>query len=266
MQDARARLTLLAAASMLMACGGCQLAEMKPGAKSIFEVFKQPTPAEAAAWSIDPYDPDKRYQGTLLLANAPFANEPVYIKVFTDNSRDVDPGVRAAAIRGIANHGSPDLVPLLVEHMKDADVSVRIEAARGLQRLHNPVAVPALLDALDEEKEPEVQVRAQAAEALGQYAQNRVVDELIKALDDANLAMNQATLASLRTLTGQDFGFDRAAWAAWNASTTEPFAARSVYMYPVFSRSKDWYEYLPFVPGPPNETASTSAGLQPTAQ
>jgi hypothetical protein len=49
MQDARARLTLLAACSLLMACAGCQIAEMKPGAKSIFEVFKQPTPAEAAA-------------------------------------------------------------------------------------------------------------------------------------------------------------------------------------------------------------------------
>jgi HEAT repeat protein len=145
MQDARARLTLLAACSLLMACAGCQIAEMKPGAKSIFEVFKQPTPAEAAAWSIDPYDPDKRYQGTLLLANAPFANEPVYIKVFTDNSRDVDPGVRAAAIRGIANHGSPDLVPLLVEHMNDPDVSVRIESGRGLQRLHNPVAITRMI-------------------------------------------------------------------------------------------------------------------------
>jgi hypothetical protein len=266
MQDARFRLIGLALGASLLWCGGCEVANMKPGAKSILEVFKQPSPAEAAAWSIDPYDPDKRYQGTLLLANAPFANEPIYIRVFTDNARDVDPGVRAAAIRGIANHGSPDLVPLLTQHMTDPDVSVRIEAARGLQRLHNPVAIPTLLDALDAEKQPEVQVRAQAAEALGQYAETRVVDALIKALDDENLSMNVATVSALSTLTGQNFGYDRGAWAAWNKQSKSTFAARSVYMYPVFRRDKDWYEHLPFVSPPPNETASTPAGLQPTAQ
>lgn len=266
MQDARSRLGILVATVLAASLGGCAVGNMKPGAKSIFEVFSKPTPVQAASWAIDRYDPDKRYQGTLLLANAPYANEPIYIKVFTDNASDVDPGVRAAAIRGLANHASPDLVPLVVEHMKDPDVGVRIEAARGLQRLHNPVAIPALLDALDPVKEEETQVRAQAAEALGQYGEGRVVDALIKALDDENLAINLATVSSLRTLTGQDFGYERAAWAAWNKQSKDAFAARSVYMYPVFSRDKDWYEYIPFVSGPPNETASTPAGLRPTAQ
>lgn len=266
MQDARTLRALIAASTIALALTGCEIGSMKPGAKSIFEVFRQPTPVEAASWSIDRYDADKRYQGTLLLANAPYANEPIYLKVFTDNAKDVDPGVRAAALRGIANHGSPELVPLVIEHMKDPDVGVRIEAARGLQRLHNPVAIPALLDALDPEKEEETQVRAQAAEALGQYGENRVVEALIKALDDENLAINRATVNSLRTLTGQDFGYERAAWAAWNKQSPNAFAARSVYMYPVFRRDKDWYEHIPFVPGPPNETPSTPAGLQPTAQ
>jgi chromosome segregation ATPase len=124
----------------------------------------------------------------------------------------------------------------------------------------------AELDALNAEKEPDAQVRAHAAEALGQYAESRVIDNLVKALDDENLAINLATVNSLRTLTGQDFGYDRGAWAAWNKATKEAFAARSVYMYPAFFRDKNWYEYIPFVPGPPNESSSTPAGLQPTAQ
>jgi len=246
--------------------GGCAVTSMKPGARSIFEVFEQTDPAQAAVWSIDPYDPDHRYRGTLLLANAPWANSPVYIKVFTDNVVDEDPGVRGAAIRGLANHGSPDLAPLVIARLNDSDTGVRIEAARALQRLHHLDAVQALTNALDPETETETAVRAEAAEALGQYAQPGVVDALIKALDDQNLAINHATVNSLRTLTGQDFGYDRAEWAAWNKSEPRTFAARSVYMYPVFNRDKDWYEYLPFVSPPPNEATSTPAGLQPTEQ
>jgi hypothetical protein len=266
MQDAQLSRLLPLTAVLLLICGGCESGGLQPGAKSIFEVFKQPSPSDAASWAIDKYDADKRYRGTLLLANAPFANEPIYIKVFTDNAKDNDPGVRAASLRGISNHGGPELVPIVVDHLRDTDASVRIEAARSLQRLHNPVAIPALLDALDPEKEPETQVRAHAAEALGQYGESRVIDTLVKTLDDENLAINLATVNSLKTLTGQDFGYDRGAWAAWNKATKEAFAARSVYMYPAFHRDKNWYEYIPFVPGPPNETSSTPAGLQPTAQ
>jgi hypothetical protein len=34
-------------------------------------------------------------------------------------------------------------------------------------------------------------------------------------------------------------------------------------MYPIYSRDRDWWEYFPFVPPPPNEQASTPAGLIP---
>src|SRR5262249_27777046 len=139
----------------------------------------------------------------------------------------------------------------------------RIEAARALQRLHNPVAVEPLLAALDMDKELEPRVRVEAASALSQYPESRVVDELIKSLRDDNLAVNRATQEALRTLTGQDFGFDRAAWQAWARGTPELFAARTVYVYPVFHRDKKWYEHIPLVPGPPNEQASIPAGLTP---
>src|SRR5262245_43438524 len=186
----RIAMLLLALSAGLLA--GCESAgfELKPGAKSIFDAFTPPSPAEAAKWAIDPYDADKRYRGTLLLANAPFASDPLYIQLFTDNVKDKDPGVRAAAARGLGTHGGPEHVPLLVERLKDEDPSVRVEAARGLQRLHNPVAIDPLLAVLDKEKEIEPDVRLEAASALGQYAENRVVEQLIRALHDDNLSVN----------------------------------------------------------------------------
>jgi HEAT repeat protein len=262
----RTAICTLAASSLLL--GACETTSMglKPGAKSIFEAFAPPSPAEAAAWAIDPYDADKRFRGTQMLANAAFAGEPVYLKLFTDNASDTDPGVRMAALRGLGSHGTPEHVPLIVEKLKDPDVGVRTEAARALQRLHNPAAIDALLAAIDPKNELEPQVRLEAASALGQYPENRVVAALIASLEDENLAVNRNTHLALRTLTGQDFGFDRAAWQRWYDSSPNLFAARSVYVYPVFSRKRKFYEYIPFVPPPPNEPASTPAGMTPGIQ
>jgi len=268
------KLVSIAAAAVWAACvvvlSGCEIGDVRPGAKSVLEVFTPPTPEEAVRMAIDKYDPDKRYRGTLLLANAPFGGEAPYLRLFVENSQDEDPGVRAAALRGLGQHGSPADVPLIVERMKDTDPGVRTEAARALQRVHNLVAVDSLLRAIAQDKdgtplEPEAEVRQEAANALGQYAENRVVEGLIAALADDTLAVNRATQDSLRTLTGQDFGFDRAGWQRWYRGANNLFAAQSVYVYPVFHRDRSLLERLPFVSGPPNEQASTPAGLQPGA-
>lgn len=253
---------LLASAAALTGCEAIGV-DMKPGAKSVLEAFAPPSPADAARWAVDPFDPDKRYRGTLMLANAPFAGEPVYIQLFVDNAKDTDPGVRAAASRGLGTHGSPEHAPLLIERLADEDPMVRTEAARALQRIHNPIAVEPLIARLDAEKELEPGVRMEAASALGQYPENRVVEQLIKALADENLGVNRNAQSSLRTLTGQDFGIDRALWVSWYSSNQNLFAARSVYVYPVFSRGKKWWEHIPFMPGPPNEQAGVPVGMVP---
>lgn len=254
--------------ALLALLGGCQTADLdlRPGATSVLQVFQAPSPTEAAAMAIDPYDAEKRYRGTLLLANEPFANEPIYQRLFLDNIDDDDPGVRAAATRGIANHGSPDQASAIIARLSDSDAQVRREAARGLQRLHNPAAIDPLIAMLDEQNESEADVRAEAAEALGQYPDPRVLAKLIAALDDPQLAVNRSTVSALRTLTGQDFGPDRGAWVRWAGKTKQPFAARRLYSYPTFARSKYWIEYLPFVPQPPNEPPGTPAGLSPVVE
>lgn len=254
--------------------GGCETADsvfsgIKPGSEGILQdLFTGPSPTDAVEMSVDEYDADRRYQGTSLLANAPFASEPVYLDLFITNASDEDPAVRTAAVRGLANHGNPAHVPLLVERLRDPDRIVRLESARALQRIHNPVAIDALLLAIRQgelvaEAEPDAQVRAEAADALGQYAENRVVRGLMAALADESFLVVSSAQRSLRTLTGQDFGTDRKAWAAWNEGTKETFAARSVYRFPGYERDRTFVEYLPFVPKPPRQAPSVPVGMPP---
>ncbi|HRJ49189.1 MAG: HEAT repeat domain-containing protein [Phycisphaeraceae bacterium] len=249
----------------IMAAGmmaACDTTGMRRGTDSILDLFAEPSPAEAVELAMDKYDADKRYRGTLILSTQPFAGEEVYMRLFLDNARDADPGVRTVATRAVGNNGGPEHAAVLIERLTDEDRLVRIEAARGLQRIHSTAAVDPLIAAIDPEKEPEAAVRSEASDALGQYAQNKVLEALISSLDDTNLAVNSRTLSSLKILTGQDFGFDRRAWLDWYKVTRAPFVARSVYTFPAFSREKQILEYLPFFPQPPNEASTSPVGME----
>lgn len=242
--------------------GACDL-QPKPDAKGIFDyIYYEPSPLKAAEMADNPYDANDRYRGTLLLANASFAGEPVYIALFERRIVDEDPSVRSAGARGLANHGEPRHVVMLVRALSDPDALVRREAARGLQRLHGDEAVMPLIQALKPASESDRDVRIAAATALGQYPRVEVMDALIAALEeDRQLAVNDAALGSLRTLTGQDFGISRTAWVQWRQSATDPFEGRRPYVYPIFKRGKYVYEYFPWVPDPPNEVAGPPVGL-----
>ncbi len=237
---------------------------LRPGARGVFEIFAPPSPAEAVEMATNRYDPDERYRGTQLLSTATFASEPVYVSLFRDNASDQDPGVRAASIRALGLHGAQSDTPLLIERLKDEDPTVRAEAARALQRIHSPEAVVPLLERLSNKTEDEAQVRVEAASALGQFAQPRVVEALIAALGDEQLAVNASVQTSLRTLTGQDFGLDQSAWQTWYKASPSLFDARAAYIYPVFYRDRNWWEYFPFVSPPPNEQAAMPVGVNPS--
>ena len=260
------RVQTLALSALALALAGCNMFDnVQPGATSLMQVFvPQQSPGQAAEMALDEYDPDSRFRGTRLLANAYFGGEDVYIELYEDAARDEDSGVRWAGVRALGLHGSPEHVPLIIERLVDEpDRLVRAEAARALQRIHNPDAIDPLLRAMDEELEPEPDVRAAAAHALGQYAEPRVVQALISSLNDPALAVNYSTIQALRTLTGQDYGIETRAWLDWFDATDDLFAARSTYTYPAFERDKRLLEYLPFMPPPPNETASTPIGMPP---
>jgi len=242
------------------------------GADSILELGAPASPEEAARMAINPYNADERARGTLLLANSFFGGESIYLELYEDNIDDWDPGVRAASVRALGIHGLPEHAPLVIERLDDEDERVRLEASRALQRIHNEDAIEPLLTHVVEpaaggaEKAPgeqDPQVRAEAASALGQYPQPRVLEGLIRALDDRQLAVNMAARESLRTLTGQDYGQDRAEWLAWYEQAEDPFRGRSAYIYPVFNRGKRFVEFFPLASPPPNEVASTPIGMAP---
>lgn len=250
-----------------VAASGCGLVEdlglqRNPNPTNLFDVFTRPSPGQAARWAVDPFNADHRFRGTSLLASAPFAGDEVYLAMFEANSADPDPAVRAAAVRGLAHHGDPSHVPLIVDRLSDEDTLVRLAAARALQRIHNPEAVPALLRRLDEQAEPEHAVRAACAHALGQYPQRRVLDSLAGALRDRSLSVNVNAREALVILTGRDdLSVDPEPWFRFVSTAEAPFEQQSRYRYPVFQRDRRLVEFVPLYPAMQFEPSAEPIGL-----
>ncbi len=237
---------------------------------SIFAAFALPTPAEAARFAVDPYDANKRIVGLALLSNAPFGGDEVYLKVYRmalggapADKPDSDAGVQAVAARALSLHGTGEDALLILPLLENKDRRVRTDGVRSLQRLHNTAAIDGLIKRSSALTEEDVDARAEAASALGQYAEPRVLQALLAALSDNSLVVNRAASNSLTTLTGQTFGEDPRLWLEWLSQTRTPFANQRQYVYPHFEREPFWYEYLPFIPPPPNETPGVPAGMTP---
>lgn len=259
------------AAALMLGCDASQQRAISEN-NSIFAAFQPPSPVQAAIWMNDPYDADKRYRGTNLLANAPFGGEDVYVKAYRiklgappADGVDDDPGVRGVAARALAMHGEPGDADLILPLLKEPDRRVRLEAVRALQRIHNPKAVEPLMALTSQRTEEDVDVRAEACVALGQYAERRVMNVLIAALNDDSLVVQRSASQSLSTLTGQDLGDDPAAWVRFSDSTQTPFVGRRAFVPPFFARDKYWFEHIPFVPPPPNERPAPPIGMDQPA-
>lgn len=232
----------------------------------IDDAFSQmfpPTPSEAVAWASDP-DPDLRRRGLLLLANASFGGEPVYVALYRDfATNEPNPLVKAAAIRGLARHGEVADARLIAVQLEDDNRQVRWESARGLQRIHDPEVVPALLTRLQDERE-DVQVRVAACTALGQYGSDRSFQGLVSALDAPDLAVNLAASTALSGMTGQQHGIDPGAWLDWyrtEGEGPELLAAAAEFRYPTYARELGWLEQLAFWSRPVREFPGPPLGL-----
>lgn len=258
--------TLLAAAALgaLNACAPGGAAGADPNANSVLTLFSPPTPADAAAWATDEFDPDRRQRGITMLANAPWGGETVYVDLYEAAARDEDPGVRASAARALSRHGSMRHVPLIIPNLEADSRILRWEATKALQRLHDPAAIRPLIERLSLDNEAAAEVREAAAIALGQYAETPVVLALLEALNDRDLAVNNAARTSLTILTGQDFELDTRAWIRWTTAAQQDdrlFANRGEYTFPVFERDRRWFEVVVPWMEPPNETAAAPIGM-----
>jgi HEAT repeat protein len=275
--------SLLASALLL---AGCELPNAQRAAKteSILPVVLSgvPTPEEAIRMASDVSNPDRRARGLVHLMNAPFGGEPVYVALYERRLAAADPetgiaeehpAVRSTAARALSLHGDPKHAQMILDAglLEHEDVLVRLDAVQALQRLHNPAAVrpllnrihlPTSLSAEDDlaEVEPEPDVRAEAADALGQYAERRVFEGLVAALDDDSLAVSSRAHKSLRILTGQDLPADRGLWGEWRDATRDLFAGQTAYVYPIFKRDFRWTDIIPFTFPARNEIPASPIG------
>ncbi len=225
--------------------------------------FTPPTPQEAAAWAVDPSDPEAQRRGIVLLANASFGGDETYIelyRIYVNESRD--PLVKAAAIESLSRFAQPSEATLIALQLKDAAAPVRLAAARGLQRLHNAAVIDQLWTRLLEESE-DADVRTELAIALGQYPLDAVVQALIASLDQPELCVNLASAQSLWLITGQDFGTDRTRWLHWYALHTASMGMRpeNAYTYPTYRRPFGLWDYMIFWDQPHFETPGPPIGL-----
>ena len=213
-------------------------------------------------------DADERQRGITRIAAQPFGAEPGLVQLYRLGIEDEDAAVRTASARALGLHGTPEDAAALANVLRsDSDRLARWQAAIALQRLHNPVAVGDLIAATREGRadrgrgETDVQVRAAAAIALGQYAEPRVLDALIAALDDPDLAVNAGARRSLRVLTGHDAGYLPRDWFTWLRNTESPFADRDEFLYPVYARDALWWERINPFSSVPNEIAARPVGM-----
>jgi len=227
-------------------CGPAgEFSRQNRAAESLFDVIQsKPDGAEAIELATDEFDPDNRTRGIVRLARSDAADEPASIALYADATRDEDAAVRRAAALALAGHGGPEHVPVLIPLLGDEDPAVRAGAATALQFLHDPAAAEPLIQRLRQDTEPDPLVRTAAAEALGQYPQRPVALALIDALDERDLAVNDAASRSLETMTGQQFGLDLASWVLWFEQSSEFFLAGRAYEYPGYSRPRHWHEYF----------------------
>jgi HEAT repeat protein len=147
---------------------------------------------------------------------------PALIAALADSHQ----AVVVAATKAIAASGSlPDVTPL-VRLLTHRDLAIRLEAATALAKLRVEEGHDALARLA---RESDAAIRQKAAMAIAASGDAALAPLLVEMLDDPRTPVQQAALAALTQLTGQDFsrqGDGRVAslseqsrrWKAWRAT------------------------------------------------
>ncbi len=155
-------------------------------------------------------------------------------------SKEQDPLVRKSIIKVLATISNDTSTAILAVGIKDPDAQVReqvcfawgLRAEAAAQR--GPAAVPdpaketalrILATALS--SDTNIDVRLAAARSLGQLKNDsRAISALGLALKDADPALQYYTVASLKEVSGKDFGSDVARWEQYCDSVAPPSSAQ----------------------------------------
>ncbi|HOA52419.1 MAG TPA: HEAT repeat domain-containing protein [Thermogutta sp.] len=131
-----------------------------------------------------------------------------------------DPQLRAELVR-LAGSLPPEAAwPIVELGLRDENPDVQVQACRMVAKAKMAQAVGSLAKLAEESSNQDV--RQAAIKALGQFKDPVAIQALAKALRDRDPAIQYLAIHSLRTVTGQDFGYDVAQWLAFLEGRQNP--------------------------------------------
>jgi HEAT repeat protein len=176
--------------------------------------------------------------GEYAAKGGPEEKEKVAQRLASDIQREQDPLVRMQMVRTLAGIPNETASAVLVAGAKDPDPEVRVAVCQSWgKRLtaSGKAAAPAgdiataskiLGDSLS--GDTNIDVRLAAATALGKVKDPRTVGTLAIALKDPDPALQFEAVASLKQVSGKDFGNDVSKWQQYAASVAPPAESPSV--------------------------------------
>lgn len=168
-------------------------------------------------------NPDTQREAIAWMSRQKWGHEKPYMDAYRLAEHSPSPLVRGQAMLALGTSGQPSVAPDLQRGLTDPSQFVRLCAAMAATYVTNPVLIPDLITRL--QKDSNSQVRIYAAEALKPYKSRLVIETLIDALDDRNVAIVQAAWNDLTTLTDQKFPQHSGPWLQWLQAHRSEFSS-----------------------------------------
>ncbi len=158
-------------------------------------------------------NPDTQREAIAWMSKQKWGHEKPYMDAYRLAETSPSPLVRGQAMLALGTSGQPSVAPDLQRGLTDSSQFVRMCAALAATYVNNPILIPDLITRL--QNDSDAQVRIYAAEALRPYKNRLVIETLINALDDRNVAIVQAAWSDLTFQTGQKFPQHSEPWQQW---------------------------------------------------
>lgn len=168
-------------------------------------------------------NPDTQRAAIAWMSKQKWGHEKPYMDAYRLAESSPSPLVRGQAILALGTSGQAAVAPDLQRALSDKSKFVRLCAAMAAGYVTNPVMIPDLIKCV--QSDSDAQVRISAVEALKAYKTRLVVETLINALDDRNVAIVQAAWDDLTVQTGQKFPQHSGPWQRWLQTHRSEFSA-----------------------------------------
>ena len=170
------------------------------------------------------HNPDVRREAIYVVSDEGWGRRQPYTKYYAHmGTDDVDPTVRAAALRALNRSRAAEFGDAYITALADSSDWVRLEAVKALANIPNDKAIMGLTKLLANDQQQR-DIRIAAADALREYKQSDVAQSLIRVLNDRDFGVAWQARTSLNLMTGKDYRYDAAAWLDYLTKNEKPFA------------------------------------------